>query len=151
MLRLLKKLMNVIINIFGGECPKRKKAVTLGVSFGLPQLKKKGNGMDISITNEQKVPVTLSPKTDAGKPAKLDGKPSVTVVSGNSQVANVSEDGLSFELVSSDDPGDTVVLIKADADLGEGVEEISDSLTLRVIGATAKNLGISVGTPVPKD
>lgn len=153
MLRLLEKLMNVIINIFGGECPKRKKAVTLGFKFGLPKLKKKGNNMpaEISITNEQKVPVTLTPETDSGKPAKLDGKPSVSIVSGNSQVANVSEDGLSFELVSSDDPGDTVVLVKADADLGEGIEEISDTITLRVIGATAKNLGISVGTPVPKD
>ena len=49
-------------------------------------------------------------------------------------------------LVSSDDPGETVVVVKADADVGEGVEELADTITLTVIGATAKNLGLSFGT-----
>lgn len=105
--------------------------------------------IEVSITNEQKVPVTLTPVTDTGKPAQLDGMPAWTVVSGNSQVVT-STDGLSAELISSDQPGDTIIMITADANLGEGVEEISDTITLSVVGATAKNLGISVGTPVPK-
>jgi len=103
----------------------------------------------VSITNEQKVKATLTPVTETGKPAKLDGSPSWAVVSGNSQVV-VSDDGLSADLISSDDPGETQILIKADADIGDGVEEISDVITLTVIGATAKNLGISLGTPEPK-
>lgn len=105
--------------------------------------------MDIKITTEQQVRVTLSPKTDTGRPAKLDGSPSWTVISGNSTV-QVADDGLSALLVSADDPGDTEIMIKADADLGEGVEEISEVLKLMVAGATAKNLGITVGTPEPK-
>ena len=103
----------------------------------------------ISITNEQKVSVTLTPVTDTGKPAKLDGSPAWTTVSGNSQV-QVADDGLSAVLVSSDDPGETVVVVKADADVGEGVEELADTITLTVIGATAKNLGLSFGTPEAK-
>lgn len=127
-----------------------KKRVSFGFKVGVPQLKAKQNmPLEIKLTNEQKVSVTLSPRTDSGKPAKLDGSPSWAVVSGNSQVV-VSEDGLSAVLISSDDPGDTVVLVKADADLGEGVEEISDTINLTVIGATAKNLGLSAGTPEPK-
>lgn len=105
--------------------------------------------LEIKITNEQMVDVTITPRTDTGKPAKLDGSPAWTVISGNSQVV-VAEDGLSANLISSDEPGDTIVSVKADADLGEGVEEIADTITLSVIGATAKNLGLAAGTPVAK-
>ena len=105
--------------------------------------------MEIRITNEQQVKVKLSPKTDSGKPAKLDGSPSWSTISGNSQVV-VDEDGLGALLVSSDDPGDTEVLVKADADLGEGVEEISDVIKLSVVGATAKNLGLTAEAPTQK-
>jgi len=105
--------------------------------------------LELKITNEQKIPVTLKPVTDTGKPATLDGKPAWTVISGNSQVVT-SEDGLSAELISSDELGDTEIVVKADADLGEGVEEISDIIKLSVVGATAKNLGLAAGAPVPK-
>jgi hypothetical protein len=57
---------------------------------------------------------------------------------------------LSADLISSDDPGDTDFLVKADADLGEGVVEISDIIRLSVSGAQAANLGISLGEPTPK-
>lgn len=105
--------------------------------------------MEIKITNEQKVGVTLTPKTDTGKPAKLDGVPTWDILSGNSTI-EVADDGMSATLISGDDPGDTEIIVKADADIGEGVEELSDVLKLSVVGATAKNLGITVGTPEPK-
>lgn len=107
--------------------------------------------IEISITNEQKITVTLTPVSATGKPAKLDpnNKPTWEVVFGNSSVAP-SEDGLSAVLVSGDDPGDTQILVKADADLGEGVVEISDVITLKVAGALAASLGLTVGTPEPK-
>lgn len=104
---------------------------------------------EVSITNEQQVNVVLKPVTATGKPAKLDGAPTWTVISGNSTV-KVADDGLSADLISSDDPGDTEFMVKADADLGEGVEEISDIIRLTVVGARAANLGISVGSPTPK-
>jgi hypothetical protein len=78
--------------------------------------------VDITITNEQQVNVTLTPVTQGGHPAELDGVPTWEVVSGNSTV-EVASDGKSAELVSSDDPGDTQILVKADADLGSGVVE----------------------------
>ena len=103
----------------------------------------------VKITNEQKVNVTLSPKTDSGKPASVDGAPTWSVVSGDSTVV-AAADGLSADLVSSDTPGDTTFLISADADIGEGVEELQDTITLTVAGANAKNLGVVIGTPVLK-
>ncbi len=126
-----------------------KKRVSLVFSVGVPKQKAKQMPLEIKITNEQQVNVTVTPRTDSGKPAKLDGSPTWTVVSGNSQVV-VADDGLSADLVSSDEPGDTIVAVKADADLGEGVEEIADTITLSVIGASAKNLGLVAGTPTQK-
>ncbi len=105
--------------------------------------------LEIKITNEQEVVVTLTPKTDAGKPAKLDGTPTWEVISGDSTLV-AAPDGLSAKLTSSNDPGDTQFLVKADADIGEGIEEISDVIKLSVIGALAKNLGLVAGTPTTK-
>lgn len=107
------------------------------------------NVLEITITNEQKVKVTLTPKTGGGKPAQLDGTPSWTVSSGDSTL-EASADGLSATLVSSDTPGETIFVVEADADLGEGVENITDAIKLTVQGARAASLGLSAGTPENK-
>lgn len=141
----VNSLRHVLCRLLSSKCTRRVH-FDWGVGLVTNKTSKDITTMDIKITSEQKVTVTLSPKTDSGKPAKLDGMPAWSVISGNSQVV-VSEDGLSASLVSADDPGDTEILVKADADLGEGIEEISDIIKLSVVGATAKNLGITVGTP----
>lgn len=147
-MRLFRFLHDIIINICGCARPSRKTGFKIG--FGLPTTKtKEPMPAEVSITNEQKITATLTPVTDTGKPAKLDGVPTWEVVSGNSTI-EVAEDGRSATLISSDDPGDTQFLVKADANLGEGVEEISDVILLHVVGATAKNLGLTLGAPVPK-
>lgn len=105
--------------------------------------------LSITINNEQKVKVTLTPVTDKGQPAKLDGVPTWTVLSGDSTV-EVAEDGLSADLISADSSGTTEIEVKADAELGEGVVEIGETLTLIVTSATAKNLGATVGEPEAK-
>src|SRR5881296_3072465 len=61
----------------------RKQRVVFGWTVGQPQLKKKRIGMlELTCTNEQQIKVRLNPRTDAGKPAKLDGVPVWSVVSG---------------------------------------------------------------------
>lgn len=132
-------------------CPKSKHVpVGFGFKFGLPTLKeRKHMPATVTITNEQKVTATLAPVTATGKPAKLDGIPTWTVQSGDS-VVNVAADGLSAEVVSSDTPGDTQILIEADADLGAGVVTVSDILSVTVQGAQAQSLGLTVGEPVAK-
>lgn len=103
----------------------------------------------IKLTNEQQVPVTLNPRTDRGKSVTLDGKATWSVISGDCTVS-VAEDGLSANVVSSDNPGTSQILVEGDADLGEGVVTISEILEVTVEGALASNFGISVGTPVLK-
>jgi len=142
----IDKLTKAIKDNFGSK----PKGHRFDLAFGLPTQKNKGKTMvEVTITNEQQVPVTLSPKTDTGKPAKLDGAPVWSVVSGDSTVVT-APNGLSATLVSSDTPGDTTFLVDGDADLGSGVEDIQETILLHVSGANAKNLGITVGTPVAK-
>jgi hypothetical protein len=130
--------------------PSSKPKAHFDIAIGLPTQKESTQmAVAIKITNEQQVNVTLSPKTDSGKPAKLDGAPVWSVVSGDSTVVPAA-DGLSADLISSDTPGDTTFLVDADADLGSGVEDLQETITLTVAGANAKNLGITVGTPTLK-
>lgn len=140
--------INKLVINFG--CCRRR--VALGFAFGLPTNKeRKPMPAEITLTNEQKVKVTLAPVTATGKPAQLDpnNKPTWTVVSGEATV-QVADDGLSATIFSPDVPGDSQVLVEADADLGEGVETISDIVSVKTIGARAANLGLQVGTPEPK-
>ena len=105
--------------------------------------------VEITISNEQKIKVTLAPVTSGGKLAVLDGKPKWEIINGASTISP-ADDGLSCYLISSDAPGDTVVSVSADADLGDGVQNIADSITLHVEGARAAALGLIVGTAEPK-
>jgi len=139
-----------LCRLFGCRKGRKKKLVFFEYSIGLAISKtERQNMLELKITNEQKIPVELKPVTAAGKPAELDGKPAVSVVAGDSTFEQ-SEDGKTITLISSDTPGDTQFLIEADADLGEGVETISDIVKLTVEGAKAASLGLVAGTAVPK-
>lgn len=124
---------------------RRKKHFNLTVEVKTKERKM----LEIKITNEQKVKVTLAPVTSAGKPAQLDGTPTWEKSSGDSTM-EVAADGLSASLISSDTPGESMFVVSADADLGAGVENITDSIKLTVEGAKAINLGLVAGAPENK-
>jgi hypothetical protein len=105
--------------------------------------------MLITITNEQKVEVTLAPSTAAGNPATLDGMPTWEVTEGDATL-EVSTDGLSAFLVSGAAGVNSKVTVTADADLGEGIVSLTDTIDLAVVLASASTLGLIVGTPVLK-
>lgn len=106
--------------------------------------------LELNITNEQQVTVHLAPKTPKGKPATLDGVPTWVVQPGGNVTLEVADDGLSCTIVSADEPGTSEVLVSADADLGEGVETISDLIQVAVGGAKASSLGLTADAPVDK-
>jgi hypothetical protein len=105
--------------------------------------------MLITITNEEKVQVTLTPTTAAGNPATLDGTPTWTVTEGDATL-EVAVDGLSAFLVSGAADVNSKVEVTADADLGEGVVTLTDTIDLAVVAATASVLGATVAAPVLK-
>lgn len=132
---------------------RKGRKVTLNFIVGPPLLKSKPqptkDTMDIQLTNEQKVQATLTPVTATGKPAKIDGKPVWSVPTGTATVAP-ADDGMSAYIVSGDEPGPSVIVVSADADLGEGVETIEAHIDLTVVGAKAASLGLTLGTPEAK-
>lgn len=105
--------------------------------------------LTIEITNEQKIVVTLTPKTLAGNAAQVDDVPIWERLSGTATV-DPSADGLSATLTSSDTPGESRFRVVADADLGDGVETIEDVVVLNVASAKAQNLGLVAAEPVLK-
>ena len=106
--------------------------------------------MLITITNEQKVEVTLAPVTEAGNTATVDGVPVWEVVSGDATL-EVAADGLSAFLVSGAADVTSQITVTADADLDEtGVSAITDTIDLAVVAAAASQLGLVVATPVLK-
>lgn len=130
---------------------KRRKAKELRVSIGPIGIKRKEKIMiEVRITNEQRVKVTLKPVTATGKPATLDGSPTWTVQQGDAKIKE-ADDGLSAWLISPDLPGVSEIVIEADADLGDGVEKLTTAISLVVNSATASNLGLTVSEAEDKD
>lgn len=105
--------------------------------------------MLITITNEEKVLVSLAPVTAAGNPATLDGVPTWTVIEGDATL-EVAEDGLSAYLVSGAADVNSKVEVVADADLGEGVVSLTDVIDLAVVAASASALGLVADTAILK-
>ncbi len=105
--------------------------------------------LTVKLTTDQQVTVRITPVTPRGQPAKLDGVPTWSVAVGGATL-NVAKNGLSAAIVSPDVPGESQVLISADADLGAGVETISDTVDVNVVGQNATALGLVAETPVTK-
>lgn len=106
--------------------------------------------MSLLLTDVQKVTLTVAPLDAAGNPGKIDGKPTWT--SSDESIATVaaSDDGLSAVVTAVGPLGTVQIVAKADADLGEGVKEISGTLDIEVQGSEAVSLGINAGTPEAK-
>ena len=122
------------------------QAAHFGWKIGPPQLKERSQIMlELSCTNEQKIKVTVNPVPQAGLPVPLDGPIQVSVQSGDGTVNPI--DDTNFEVISGSNPGDTSYLVSGDADLGAGIETISDIILLHVAGAKASSLGLTAGTP----
>ncbi len=136
----------------------RKQATGFNWSVS-PPVNKNGTAkkhmLELKITNEQKIKVAINPKTLTDKPAEIDGRATFTVISGQATIGDaLNEDGTinmkGAFLISGDEPGDSEILVEADADLGEGVETISDIIKLTVLGARAASLGLTAEAAVAK-
>jgi hypothetical protein len=105
--------------------------------------------LEVSTTVEEQILVTVRPRTNAGNPAEIDGPIRVSVISGDGGF-EVQPDGRSYQSISADSPGDTTLLVEADADLGAGVVLIQDTTLHHSLGALASNLGQEAGAITPK-
>lgn len=107
-------------------------------------------GMLRTITNEQKIKITIAPKTAAGNDAQVEAgsvKFENTTEGSDVTVEAIEGEPNSAYLVSGSNEGVANIRVSADADLGLGVATIEDNVTLTVVLATADNLGLNSGEP----
>jgi len=100
--------------------------------------------LQITSTNEEKILVTIAATTAAGNPAAVQGV-AFTVTSGDATVTEL-EANVSYYVVSGTG-GLNTITVTADADLGEGVVELTDGIEYFVIEAQASSLGFAAGAP----
>lgn len=123
--------------------------ISLNVSLDRPHSKTHKHMIQTQFTTEEAQNIRLNPVTDTGTPAKLDGAPVWTVVSGDVTLRSAT-DGLSCLVISGSDVGESIVQVDADADLGAGVTDLQVQFTVDIIHANATNLGPVLDAPVAK-
>lgn len=112
--------------------------------------------LDFVSNTDEKVPVYVAPVRANGKPAKIDGKAVLSIVSGGATVQAATDEQIAAEptlvgyVVSEDVDGASQWKVTADADLGEGVTNIEETGTYQYSSAPAVSVGASAGTPIPK-
>jgi hypothetical protein len=88
--------------------------------------------MDISLTNEQRVLVTVHPVTARGNPATLFGL-NVSIISGEGDLL-IQPDGRSFYLISGNNEADTVYQVTGEGDPTPGKDRLGpDTITMHVM------------------
>lgn len=103
----------------------------------------------VTITNEQKIPITLNPKTAANNPASIEaGSLKFEILEGDGSAEADPDNPNRFYAISGIATGAiTRIKVSADGDLGEGVSTIEDEVLLTVTPATASSLGLVIGEP----
>lgn len=102
----------------------------------------------VQIRNNQKVSGQLKAKDSKGDDAQIQAG-SVQVSVDNSEVASVEQDPDDETKITvvGGRAGATVLRIKADADLGEGVTEITAEVAVEITAGQATGFGVEFGEP----
>lgn len=100
------------------------------------------------LTDEQKCTVSVVFKTAKGNPAPVDGVP--TWASSSPEIVEITPaaDGMSAELTTPGGLGTAQISVKADADLGADVRDITGLLDVEVKSAGAAIVEIIAAAPV---
>ena len=104
--------------------------------------------IEVSLSNEEKVRLAVTPMTPGGQPAPVDGAAQWSV-EGACTVEPI--DDTSAWVLSGSDVGDSTVTVACDADMGAGIVTIADTCLVHVSSPMATNLGLSADAPVLKD
>lgn len=102
--------------------------------------------MTATLSNEQKLPISVTPLTALGNTAKVDGAPLWSSSNINVCTLVIAPDGMSA-VVNGVGPGTSTITVTADADLTSAVSQISSSIVVTVSAALATTLQFTVGAP----
>lgn len=106
--------------------------------------------MALVLTDVQKVSLSVVFTDRAGNPAVVDGAPRWSSSDPAIVAVTASEDGLSAEAIAVGPLGQAQVSVVADADLGEGVTEITGVLDIEVKPSVAVFAIVAAGAPSEK-
>ena len=99
------------------------------------------------LQDDKQCVVSINPRSKAGNPAKVDGKPTWACDTEDILVV-AADDGLSAVVQSTGKVAAGVVTVTADADLGEGVRAISGAFNVSVDAGQAVDFGFAFGDVV---
>ena len=110
-------------------------------------IQKKGQAMsiEVSLTTEEQVRLSVTPITAGGQPAAIDGVAQWSV-EGDCSVAPI--DATSAWVLAGSLIGDSTVTVSCDADLGEGILSLADTCLVHVGHPQAASLGLAAEAPV---
>src|SRR5262245_44789517 len=132
-----------VVTIVGSPAP------TLRWHVG-PILRKSGETpmpLEVSMSTEEQVRLAITPETPGGQPAPVDGQAQWTV-EGACTLQPI--DATSCWCLAGTTPGDSVVTVSADADMGAGFVPLADTAVIHVSNPMAANLGMSADPPMLK-
>jgi hypothetical protein len=101
--------------------------------------------IEVSLTTEQQVRLSITPTTPAGAPAPIDG-PATWTLQGSGAVVPIDQTSCWYKAAAP--VGDAVVTVQADADMGAGVVTLADTATMHVQTPMATQLGMAAEQPV---
>lgn len=104
---------------------------------------------EVTMTDEQQVLIHAVPQTAAGNVGAVEGQVEFSVASGACTLGE-QPGPTSIWVVSGNDPGDSVIHLRGDADLGAGIQHIEDDVTVHVLQALAVAFSITADAPILK-
>lgn len=102
------------------------------------------------LTDVQKVKLSVSPRSAAGNPALIDGAPKWSVSDDTIVALEVAEDGMGVVVVTTGKIGSVRINVDVDADLGDGVRNLTGVLDIEVKASEAVSIDINANTPEVK-
>lgn len=103
--------------------------------------------IEVTMTTEEKVRLSIAPETPGGHPGQIDGEAQWSV-EGTCTLQPI--DPTSTWCIAGA-MGDSVVTVACDADVGNGVVPIGDTCLVHVNNPMATSVGLGADTPVLKD
>ncbi len=139
--------IHVVVNVYNDK-KKKKKRKAVGFAYTITDEKGDEVMTPVTLHVDKAVTVTIGSPIDAkGRPAKIDGNPSFETVDGGPVSLTPAADGMSCKIAGVNPTADgqvVQVIIKGDADLGAGVEEITELIEVTVLPAKAVGFTVTV-------
>lgn len=102
----------------------------------------------VTISADKKRTFSVQPVDSKGRPAAIEGIPVWDLAAPGGVTLFPTPDGLACDVVWIEAKQGIVLTVKADADLGAGVREITGSVDIETLGAEAVGFAISTGPEV---